>query len=131
MPGGQQPVLDLGHEHGFHQGGSARDGFALEHDRLKLELDVIGLLEALIVGGIGLQTGVGLHLAAVQLAVARPQGFHQTCLAALQILMAGGIERILDDQHPGVRLRESRSPAFGHFEYHSAPLGSAIPVSIQ
>jgi hypothetical protein len=56
---GEELVLELGHEHGFHQRRDARDGPALQRHGFKLEQDVIGFPEPPIVSAVGFDRGEG------------------------------------------------------------------------
>jgi len=73
VPGRQEQIPEFGNEHGFDERGNARDGLALEDDRLKLELDVIGLAVALEVAVVGLNGREGHQRATITAGKARPE----------------------------------------------------------
>jgi hypothetical protein len=84
-------VPQLGQEHSVHQGGDGGQRFALQNQGFGLELDMVGLVEELVVGGVRLHGGQGADGGLASHLVALAQTGFQLTLGALEFGTRGGI----------------------------------------
>ena len=105
VAGRQQHVVHFSHEHGFHKRRHGWNGFALEEDELKLELDVIGLLETSVVSVVRLQNRMAQQGRAVLPGKAGAQFILQRSLALFQLCVVRRIGCVAQHEHACMRLR--------------------------
>ncbi len=125
MPGGQQQTAQFGHEHRLHQPGAAGDGFALQGDRLQLQLQVVGLLETLVVLVVDLQRGQRPQAGPVVAGIARAQLIRQLLFARIELRMLGRVANVFDGQDPDCRSRVGTAPGLCELDHCCASVYSA------
>src|SRR3990172_1828206 len=119
----EQLVLQLRNEHPLDNCAWPGGGLSPEEDGLQLKLNVVGLAEALVVAGVGMQRGGGHKLPAVKTCEAGPDLSLHTRRVVLESGVEIGIHQPVHPENPDHRAWVGLSPSLGrnHPHGHSDP----------
>ena len=135
VPGGEQTVSQLGHEHGRHKRRRGKNRFLLQRDCFDLKQHVIALPEGLVVSSVGCEGVFGSYFFSALPCVASAEALLHGVFSLLQ---RGALPCVVDALHredAEADVRIARLPVRGYSDHDSiisisSPFSFMIPESV-